>query len=82
LVTLSEGAKSHGAVTDLLAAMAVENPAAASGVLGSLDPALGAAAVSGLPPNVAADLASVISDPTVTAAMLEQMPVGPGKKLL
>ena len=66
--------ESSGAAAALLAAMHAEDPEAASGALGALDPALAAAAAAAVPPGVAAELASGIKDPTVAAALLEDMP--------
>ena len=67
--------KKGGAVSDLLTAMVEDGMEdAASGLMGALDPALSAMAVGRLSPSVAARLASGVTDPTVTAAILEEMP--------
>ena len=69
-----EGGGAGGAAAALLAAMHDEDPDAAAGALGALDPEVAAAAVAGIPPRVAASLANGMKDPTVVAAMLEEMP--------
>jgi flagellar motility protein MotE (MotC chaperone) len=68
------GNGARGAAASLLAAMAKDDPAAASAALGALDPSLAASALSQLGPQAAADLASGVADPTVGAALLERMP--------
>ena len=73
--TGAAGKSGRGAAASLLAAMAKDDADAASRTLAALDSSLAAAALSQLGPRAAADLASGVSDPTVGAALLEQMPV-------